>query len=347
VRPDDLLYALNDVQPHIVHFSGHGSPAGHLVFHGGHGAVAPVSAPALKRVFAALHDNVALVFLNACFTTTQARALRTVVDVVVGMAAGIDDEAAIEFAASFYRALGFGRTVRNAFDQGVAALSMVAPQYERIPRLLCRRGIDPTKETMRTSPRINSKIDRVSTRAKQRSHVALDPLAGKEFLTGELHSFLEGHKPRPGAFSILLVDVDDLTLINKHFGAPVGDAVLQELPELLASEEAVLRVGRCGDDTFYVILAGAGIVESLQVGRRMMERIASHSWPAIAPGLRITCCAGAAELRSGEPMGDWVLRAGYGLLAAKHEGGDAVLDGPLRLPTPRPGEERSLWKIIS
>jgi hypothetical protein len=31
VRPDDLLQLLNEHKPHIVHFSGHGSPTGEIV----------------------------------------------------------------------------------------------------------------------------------------------------------------------------------------------------------------------------------------------------------------------------------------------------------------------------
>jgi len=34
VRPGDLLQAFNEVRPHVVHFSGHGSPNAELV-HGG------------------------------------------------------------------------------------------------------------------------------------------------------------------------------------------------------------------------------------------------------------------------------------------------------------------------
>ncbi len=66
--------------------------------------------------------NLRLVVLNACDTRPQAEALTEVVDCVVSMNRTITDWAAIKFAASFYGALAFGRSVQKAFDQGVARL---------------------------------------------------------------------------------------------------------------------------------------------------------------------------------------------------------------------------------
>ena len=48
VRPDDLLQLLNMHQPHIVHFSGHGSSDGKLLFVGPDGGPALVNAYVLK-----------------------------------------------------------------------------------------------------------------------------------------------------------------------------------------------------------------------------------------------------------------------------------------------------------
>ena len=64
-----------------------------------------------------------LVVLNACNTRPQAEALTEVVDCVVSMNRTITDRAAIKFAASFYGALAFGRSVRKAFEQGVRPLA--------------------------------------------------------------------------------------------------------------------------------------------------------------------------------------------------------------------------------
>ena len=59
------------------------------------------------------------------------------------MKRAIGDTAAITFAASFYRAIGFGRSVQDAFDQGKAALMLEGIPEDTTPTLLVRHGVDP------------------------------------------------------------------------------------------------------------------------------------------------------------------------------------------------------------
>src|SRR4029079_17504865 len=122
VRPDDLLQLLNMHKPHIVHFSGHGSQAGELLLADSGGEARPVSTRALTALFSTLKDNIRLVVLNACYSRVQGQSISQTIDYVVGMNAAICDTAAMVFTASFYRALGFARTVQEAFDQGLAAI---------------------------------------------------------------------------------------------------------------------------------------------------------------------------------------------------------------------------------
>jgi len=144
VRPDDLLQLLNQHRPHIVHFSGHGSRAG-LSLAGNDGQIRLVTTRALAALFATLKDNIRLVFLNACYSREQAQALVTSIDCVVGMKDSIHDDAATVFASSFYRAIGFGRSIQKAFDQGRAALLLEGIPEEDIPELLVKDGIDPNQ----------------------------------------------------------------------------------------------------------------------------------------------------------------------------------------------------------
>ena len=52
---------------------------------------------------------------------------------------------AIIFAAAFYRALGFGKSVQNAFVQARAALQLEGIPEEGTPQLFTKLGIDPDK----------------------------------------------------------------------------------------------------------------------------------------------------------------------------------------------------------
>ena len=143
VRPDDLLQALNQYNARIVHFSGHGSPSDEIILTNDQGEAKPVSKAALSSLFKTLRGDVRLVILNACFSQTQAEAIAEHIDCTIGMSKAIGDKAAIKFAASVYRAIGFGKSVQDAFDQGITAILLEGIPEENTPQLLCRKGVDP------------------------------------------------------------------------------------------------------------------------------------------------------------------------------------------------------------
>jgi hypothetical protein len=142
-RPDDLLQFLNQYKPDIVHFSGHGNETNELILLDRKGAPKPVSKDALVNLFRIFKDNTRVVLLNACFSQVQARAITEEIDCAIGMMQEIGDEAAITFAASFYRAIGFGRSVKEAFDQGRAALLLEGIPEEMTPILMTGKRVDP------------------------------------------------------------------------------------------------------------------------------------------------------------------------------------------------------------
>jgi hypothetical protein len=144
-RPNDLLQALNQHKPGIVHFSAHGSPTGEIFLLNKHGNATPVDTATLERLFTILKDNVRVVFLNACYSQIQARAITKVIECAIGMQASVTDNAAIEFASAFYQALGFGRSVRDAFEQGKVALQLEGIPEHDIPHLLLKKGVDPKR----------------------------------------------------------------------------------------------------------------------------------------------------------------------------------------------------------
>ncbi|HWB55127.1 MAG TPA: CHAT domain-containing protein [Tepidisphaeraceae bacterium] len=142
VRVSDLQTYLLRHQPHIVHFSGHGSQSGEIVLEDVTGAAKLVAPAALSRLFKAIRGNVRCVILNACFSKTQAKGIARSIDCVVGMDRSIGDGAAISFAYSFYQALGYGRSVKEAFDLGCAEISLQGLDDPRIPKLILRKGVN-------------------------------------------------------------------------------------------------------------------------------------------------------------------------------------------------------------
>ena len=151
VRVTDLQGLLLQHQPHVVHFSGHGSQAGEIILEDVRGQSKPVSPAALKRTFAVLRDNVRCVVLNACYSEVQARGIAESIDCVVGMTRAIGDESAVAFAASFYQGLGYGRSIKEAFELGCGQIDLEGLGDEDVPKLVTGHkvnsdGISPTWE---------------------------------------------------------------------------------------------------------------------------------------------------------------------------------------------------------
>ncbi len=159
VRPDDLLQGFLEHKPHIVHFSGHGSSTAEIILNDQDGSPKPVSKAALVSLFRTLKDNVRVVVLNACSTRPQAESLGEIIDCVVGMNKPIGDAAAIIFAASFYRAIGFGRSVQEAFDLGKVALLLEGIPEDHTPELFVRKGVDAATLTLVVPPSSKSAED--------------------------------------------------------------------------------------------------------------------------------------------------------------------------------------------
>lgn len=150
VRTRDLLRALLDQKPNIVHFSGHGVAvkgdyvkgqrdantrmltldweedsrlsadeltgyAGGIALESPDGDIQIVMDTALSALFSRF-PSIKCVILNACHSQKQADAIIEHVDYVIGMNTEVPDRTAISFAISFYDALGAGESIENAFN---------------------------------------------------------------------------------------------------------------------------------------------------------------------------------------------------------------------------------------
>lgn len=140
VSVDSLMRALLELDPTVIHLSGHGVRTG-LVLQGDLDHPQPVPARALAMIIKAAAPSARVVVLNACYSADQADALCVTVDCVIGMDGAIGDAAARAFAARFYGALGNRRSIGNAVAQGVAALAAKQLPDEALPRCRTRDGM--------------------------------------------------------------------------------------------------------------------------------------------------------------------------------------------------------------
>lgn len=138
VRPSDLMQALNEHKPHIIHFSGHGSNNDEIVFMGDDGKQKLVSKRAIVELMKAMTDNIKLVLFNTCYSSSQAEEVVEYIDAAIGMNTAIGDNAARVFAAQFYSAIGFGKSIQAAFNQAKAALLLEDIKEENTPELFVK-----------------------------------------------------------------------------------------------------------------------------------------------------------------------------------------------------------------
>ena len=168
VRPRDVQRALLDLNPQIVHFSGHGAGNKGLVFESNRASsqesrdlatepeleenevlafpdnenISLVNATTLANLFKLFSDKVRCVLLNGCYTEIQAKAIAHYIPYVIGMSRAISDSAAIDFAVGFYDALGAGRSIEFAYESGRTAIQMAGVPEHLTPILHSKQEVD-------------------------------------------------------------------------------------------------------------------------------------------------------------------------------------------------------------
>ena len=141
-RSGDILQAINETNPTIVHFSGHGASNGDLVLLNPDGSAKMVSKEAISMAMATASDTIRLIVFNACFSESQAKSVIEYIDAAIGMSTSIGDEAACVFAAQLYSSIGFGCSLQTSFNQAIAQLMLEGIPEDSTPKLYVKDSID-------------------------------------------------------------------------------------------------------------------------------------------------------------------------------------------------------------
>ncbi|WP_304635388.1 CHAT domain-containing protein [Pseudoalteromonas sp.] len=142
VRPGDILQYINEYQPTIVHFSGHGSANDELVLMDSNSKTKLVSMESIVQAMSVANEDLRLVFFNTCHSKNQASNVTEYIECAIGMNNSITDNAAQVFSAQFYSSLGFGFSVEKSFKQAKAALMLEGILEENTPALFVKEGYD-------------------------------------------------------------------------------------------------------------------------------------------------------------------------------------------------------------
>lgn len=141
-RASDILQAINETNPTIVHFSGHGDQSGELVLQNPDGSARCVTLEAISSLIATASSSIRLVVFNSCFSKSQAERVVEHIEAAIGMADSIGDDAACAFAAQLYSSIGFGLPLKTSFDQAIVELLLEGIPGENIPQIFARPDVD-------------------------------------------------------------------------------------------------------------------------------------------------------------------------------------------------------------
>jgi hypothetical protein len=142
-RPIDINRAIQEHQPDIIHFSGHGTGPAGIYLEDDSGRAKLASTNALVALIQAA-PRARLVILNACSTQSQAEAIARHIDYALGTRNPITDAAATAFSVGFYQALGARPSIdiEAAFRSGCALIQLEGLPGHHIP-VLYRRAQPP------------------------------------------------------------------------------------------------------------------------------------------------------------------------------------------------------------
>lgn len=142
----EMIDAVADHSPDIVHFCGHGQeedvqealPAGLAFQNEDKNAPEVIGADQLRNIFRRLkrkHPQLKAVLFNACYSAEQARAISELGIYAVGTSDKIQSLAARHFAAGFYRTYQKGQDVIAAIDHGITQGINYDEDIERMVKL--------------------------------------------------------------------------------------------------------------------------------------------------------------------------------------------------------------------
>jgi CHAT domain len=141
----DIIQALLDDEPRLIHFAGHGGgPDGSIAVEDDYGLARVIPVDGLVHLFRTFGRSVDCVLVNACDTELLARELSVVVPYAIGMRQPVRDKSSIRFSAGFYQALAAGKSIEEAFQLGVIMLKMTPSGSDAEAPVLFRRDL-PSK----------------------------------------------------------------------------------------------------------------------------------------------------------------------------------------------------------
>lgn len=297
----DLLQKVLSVDPNIVHFSGHGTSSG-IVLENGIGDQVIVSKEGLGALFELFLGKVTCVVLNSCYSDDQAKLIKSFVPYVIGMSHTVPDSTAIAFSSGFYKAIGAGKDIPMSFKAGVASIKLEGLPSAEIPLLLKNGVLLKRKIAHMTLPQHNA----------------------------------VGHTDSDK--SVIVLDVDDFTVINKKFGRDVGNEIKAIIFDVISSFFSEVTIPCIHNwivpysDEHYIVI-NRDLSASIEIAEQIREKIFNYNWQSVSPALFVSVCCGVVSYNSKDTPEEILIKALLGVKEAKFRSKNSMAIGPKYLPS--------------
>src|SRR6266487_66093 len=132
---DDLHRVLLEDTFQIIHFAGHGT-IDSIIMEDEQGRSYPVPHQHLVSLFTSQALSLRCLIFTAMYTVSLGEQLSSSIPLTIAIKNAITDRGALEFSKAFYRAIGAGKSIENAYQEGCIHLAIAAPQSHGGPQLL-------------------------------------------------------------------------------------------------------------------------------------------------------------------------------------------------------------------
>lgn len=159
---------------------------------------------------------------------------------------------------------------------------------------------------------------------------ALSPATTTEELERRLADVARQAKDTDGSVSVIFLDLDGFTGINRNYGKVVGNKVIEIVHGIIATAAGDDACMRWAADEFVVLLKDTDQIEAHKVALGLNDSIVRYPWRAVAPELFVGGSFGVADLRANEDAAVWLIRAIHGSREAKRIPADDEKDAKVR-----------------
>ncbi len=142
-----------------------------------------------------------------------------------------------------------------------------------------------------------------------------------EFLKSEIHrSMRYQHK-----LTLIMLDLDGFKQVNDKFGHTVGDSLLRQVAQLIASYVRQEDISaRYGGDEFAIVLPETPLAGALVVANRIVERMRRQPFKHEGTTLEVHASVGVAEFQENMTISDFVKKVDGAMYAAKAKGKNRI-----------------------